>query len=246
MDTRQFLQRRLITPEWMDEPDLDASLHRQALAGLRRVNWWSGTAGNVSREIAQLARQRQRGGDIAAPPLRILDLACGGGDVTVRVARILRRKKIASVIEGWDRSPTALDLARGLTARDGRLPVTFHEHDVMCDPIPRDFDVIYSTLFLHHLATPDVVIFLQRMAEAARSLVVVDDLCRSRIGWYLARYGSQILSRSPVVHFDGPASVQAALHIDEVRPLAAAAGMRHVTLRRHWPQRFLMCWTRAV
>jgi hypothetical protein len=53
-----------------------------------------------------------------------------------------------------------------------------------------------------------------------------------------------LLSRSPIVHFDGPVSVQGAFGLQEVQTLAARAGLLGATLRRSWPERYLLSWRR--
>ena len=52
--------------------------------------------------------------------------------------------------------------------------------------------------------SPDVVRLLKGMAAKARCLVIVDDLIRSRLGYAMAWIGTRLLSRSWVVHHDGP------------------------------------------
>jgi len=116
------------------------------------------------------------------------------------------------------------------------------------DPIGRDdgwpFDIVYCTLFLHHFDDMSAVKVLDAMKRLARRAVLVDDLCRTSLGWWLAYLGCHLLSRSRIVHFDGPQSVRAALTPQEAQALAAEAGMRDAAIRRHWPERFMMRWER--
>jgi hypothetical protein len=83
------------------------------------------------------------------------------------------------------------------------------------------------------------------MAAAAQRLVLVDDLRRTRFGYALAWIACQLLTRSPVVHTDGPRSVRAAFTLAEARQLAARAGLDDCRISPHWPQRFLLSWNRA-
>ena len=62
--------------------------------------------------------------------------------------------------------------------------------------------VVFSTLFLHHLSEDDAVSFLRRMADNARRLVVVLDLERTRLGYLLAYAGVRVLTTSDVARFD--------------------------------------------
>ena len=112
----------------------------------------------------------------------------------------------------------------------------------LVDPLPEEYDVLMSTLFFHHLGNDDAKQVLSRMAKSARRCVLIDDLCRSRLGYLYAWVGGRLLTRSPIVHTDGPLSVSAAFTISEFRQLAQDAGLMEARFKRHWPQRFLMSW----
>ena len=58
------------------------------------------------------------------------------------------------------------------------------------------------------------------MSVATRHLLLVNDLRRTRWGYWLARWGSRILTRSQIVHTDGPLSVSAAFTDEETLQLA--------------------------
>ena len=102
------LSRRVLEPEVMDDPSLAPALHRQALRGLGRVHRLSGTARGLERCILALAGGR------ADQPLRILDLACGGGDLIVALTRRAHAAGRPWRIDGCDKSSVALDYARTL------------------------------------------------------------------------------------------------------------------------------------
>jgi 2-polyprenyl-3-methyl-5-hydroxy-6-metoxy-1,4-benzoquinol methylase len=211
------LRRRARRPERMDQPGLDPGDHARALRGLSRVNRLSTVRRMLWDRLGALAP--------AGTPLRVLDVACGGGDNIVALARRAARRGRPWVFDGCDVSPVAVACARTAAARGGATA---------------GYDVVMCSLFLHHLDEADAVRLMQRMAAAARRLVLVDDLVRSRTGYVLAWVGCRVLSRSCVVHHDGPVSVQAAFRPDEAAVLAARAGLRDVSVARHWPQRFLL------
>ena len=75
--------------------------------------------------------------------------------------------------------------------------------------------------------------------------VLINDLIRSRVGYLLAYFGTRLLSRSRLVHVDGPLSVAAALTCSEALRLADRAGLKGASLSRHWPERFLLSWRKA-
>jgi hypothetical protein len=84
-----------------------------------------------------------------------------------------------------------------------------------------------------------------RIARRADQLVLVNDLIRSPLGYGLAWAGTQLLSRSWVVHTDGPLSVQGAFQLAEVAAMAERAGLQGARLQRCWPERFLLSWCRG-
>lgn len=233
--------RRLATrqrrPELMDQPDLDPSQLRLALKGIARVNRLSFSSRLLWRSIRHLAKQTR------PRPLRVLDLACGSGDVAITLASRARAAKLAVQITGCDINPVAIEFARQ-KALDSGADIRFHTLDVLNEDLPSGFDIVTCSLFLHHLEEKDAERVLRKMRRATRQLVLVNDLVRSRWGFLLAWVGTRVLSRSPIVHFDGPVSVEGAFTRAEAQNIAERAGLHGATVRRRWPFRYLLSWSR--
>ena len=223
----------------MDQPNLDPRLHTGALGGLRRVNRLSATASHLWHPIARLAAE------IPDRPVRILDLGSGGGDVALGIARQAQRARVSVRIEGWDISPVAVEYARTQARAAQYVNVAFLVRDALKQPVEADFDVVTCSLFLHHLEDVDAVRMLSAMSMVARHLVLVDDLHRTWLGYLLAWAGCRLLTRSPVVRVDGPRSVAAAFSLREITALATQAGLAGCSVRRHWPERFLLSWRKS-
>jgi 2-polyprenyl-3-methyl-5-hydroxy-6-metoxy-1,4-benzoquinol methylase len=145
-----------------------------------------------------------------------------------------------------DRSPTALRGAAEAAQR-AQIPCRTIQLDIS-QPWPDvTADVVTCSLFLHHLAEPgQVVEFLSRLRVMAQKQIVISDLRRSRIGYLMAYFGGRILSRSEIVHHDGPASVRAAWTVAEVRQFAIDAKLVGVKIRRCFPWRILIEWERPL
>ena len=197
-----------------------------------------------------LARELQR-------PVRILDVATGGGDVAIGVAEAARRAGIGVSITGIDISPVAVQQARerararrvyggpdsdvgaenrffaernnqALAAQQRGVSVEFTQLDALRDELPGGFDVVTCSLFLHHLDAADAAELLRRMATATTELILVNDLMRTRLAWLGAYVGSRFLTRSRIVHVDGPLSHRMRLGNWQNRP-ACAAPRSHVS-----------------
>lgn len=186
--------------------------------------------------LARLSRESGR-------PVRVLDIATGGGDIPISLWHRALRRKLPIEIAACDLSSRAIEFARQKVGRLG-ANIEFVQSDVLAAPLPEGFDAIICSLFLHHLADEDAVDLLRRMAAASRQLVAVNDLRRSTAGLLLAYAASKALTRSDVVRVDAPLSVRAAFTISEAKALAERAGLVNCTVKPRWPQRFLLSWWR--
>jgi 2-polyprenyl-3-methyl-5-hydroxy-6-metoxy-1,4-benzoquinol methylase len=195
----------------MDRPDLPPEQHRRAMIGLARLN-------RISRCHASLWRATARLASSSRQPLRVLDLATGSGDVPLRLWAAAKQSGLAIEIAGVDISPFAIDTARKRAAA-AKADVQFSLLDVLACPLPRDYDVIIVSLFMHHLSNEEAKGLLSRMAAAARRLVLVNDLVRGRIELAMVWLGARLVSNSSVVHADGSLSVRASFTPRELAEL---------------------------
>ena len=217
----------------MDAPDLDREQHVQALRALARINVLSLAAPRVWKKLQTLSRRVDR-------PLRVLDVACGGGDMAIAIKSRAERAGLPMEVGGCDISPVALEFATERAERRG-LEVEFFQQDAVTEELPGGYDLVSSSLFLHHLSAPDSVAFLRNLMTAGR-VVLVQDLLRTRIGYLLAMSTVHVITRSPVVRTDGPRSVRAAYSLSEVEDLARKAGLVGARIQRCWPERFSLSW----
>jgi 2-polyprenyl-3-methyl-5-hydroxy-6-metoxy-1,4-benzoquinol methylase len=231
------LARRQRRAELMDQKGLDETEHCAALQGLARINWLSRSDAILWPQIEKLARA---GG---GSTIRILDLATGGGDVPLALARRALRAGLDVQIEGCDVSERAVEFARRKGAAAG-LSVSFFTLNVLNEALPAGYDVVTCSLFLHHLDEADAGCFLRKAADATGRLLLINDLVRGPVAFALAWTGCHMLTRSPIVRHDGPVSVAAAFTLAEARMLADHAGLNSASLVRRWPRRFLLSWSR--
>lgn len=233
--------------ELMDDPALPAAEHMQALDALARINMLSFTASQITRAITGMKPRRppaQAATRHKTQPFQVVDVACGGGDVTVAIARRLGRRLPAVQVTGLDISSRAVARAeRHSRRRTGGAHVSFSVHDILADACP-PCDIATVSLFLHHLDDDEAVHVLSSLARAARIGIVASDLLRNATGLTLAVVGTAVLSRSRVARVDGPLSVRAARTPDEYRTLLDRAGLQEATIHRGWPQRAILVWTR--
>lgn len=229
------LSQRQRQPEWMDQPDLDPQLHAAALRGLERIHRCAGTVRRLFGPIAEFASRQP------AQPMKVLDIACGGGAVSVGLAKLAEKHQIRLQIDGCDLSDEALAFAKQRSQKAG-VSVNFFRADVLSVALPTGYDCMVSSLFFHHLDDQDVVALLSSMQLAEPKLIVVSDLLRSRVGYALAWTACRVLTTSRVCRFDGPVSVQGSFSLDEILALAHRSGLNSASIRKYWPEQWLLTW----
>ena len=229
------LKQRELVGELMDDPSLPELQHLQALHGLRRINALSRTPQTLFKQLCR------RIGDDRQRPRRILDVACGDGDNAIQLAELARRYGLSWHVSGCDISERSIDFACDLAKRRDSQ-ATFFTADALNDLETQAYDAVVNSLFLHHLENAQIIQLLRRLQHARH--VVISDLVRSRLAYGITSVGVRLLSRSPVVHVDGPLSVRAALTRVELQSLAEQAGMERAVIKRSWPMRQLLVWSR--
>jgi SAM-dependent methyltransferase len=166
-----------------------------------------------------------------------LDLGCGPGDITFRVARALP----ALAIDGVDGSDAMLRLARADAERRGLASRVRFARAYLPDEAPpaRGYALVYSNSLLHHLRDPAALWASAKCSGANGAPLFVGDLMRpaseAEAHALVAREAS---SEPEVLQRDFFLSLCAAYTPDEVRAQLAAAGLAHFALEtvsdRHW------------
>jgi SAM-dependent methyltransferase len=223
----------------MDDPLIAEGDLSDALRDIATLNRWTLAGPMLWRRIAPLVDFNRRGS------FTVLDVACGSADVSLHLLENLRRHGLDARLSACDLSPVAVSQAEECARRRGVEDARFFVADAVRDDLGGPYDLVMSSLFLHHLPSEAGTQLLRRLASASRDLVVVGDLRRSRRGRLLARAGSRLLVRSPVVRFDAVASVDSAHTLEELEHLAEAAGLGDATIHRIWPQRMVLLWRRS-
>ncbi len=222
----------------MDDPDLSPDLHDAALDGLARLNRVAGADLGFRRPLTRLLEHHPAG------EIRLLDLATGSGDLPVRLDRWLGRTRPELVRhwQGVDISQHALERA-GTRAETAGIEFQPNRSDVLREPLP-PCDIAMCSLFLHHLDDAQAAIVIRRLDACARIGVIVGDLRRTRLGLILASGAARLLTRSPIVHADAPASVRAAFADEAFERIVRDATPSNipVNFNRAFPQRRIAWW----
>jgi len=225
-------------PEIMDAPGLPAPRLVETLKGLGLVNAITRSARLMWPDVVAGAKRHPGQG------FRVLDVACGGGDVLITLARWAAKAGLNIEFTGCDASHDAVNYARGAAAKADAC-IAFFELKVGQDRLPDGHDMIMSTLFLHHLDEDDALAFLREGAAKARDRLVIQDILRGRLSYWFARVGTRLLLLNDICRLDGRTSVEGAFTLAEARELAMRAGLKDAEIVPRFPFRYLIRWVRS-
>ncbi|BBK35600.1 methyltransferase [Allostella sp. ATCC 35155] len=108
-----------------------------------------------------------------APGMRCLDVGCGGGGVTLDLAR---RVGPEGRVVGLDFDPAVLALARADAASRGLDNVEFRTGNAMALDLAGQFDLVYARFLLTHLPRPEAALAAMVTAVRPGGVVVVEDI----------------------------------------------------------------------
>jgi SAM-dependent methyltransferase len=125
-----------------------------------------------------LARERQadtcalfdRAGISAG--MRCIDIGCGGGQVTMEIARLVAP---GGTVIGIDTDEVKLALARQVAAERQLANAEFTARDASDWDEPGSYDVVYSRFLLHHLSQPESLLRRMWAAVAGGGVLIVED-----------------------------------------------------------------------
>jgi 2-polyprenyl-3-methyl-5-hydroxy-6-metoxy-1,4-benzoquinol methylase len=193
-------QIRTDKEELMDDFSIGGELLKDTLNKLEKINRWLG--GNRVSINALKFILKDHPKEIE---LKIVDIGCGHGDILRDVAKFGREKGYSMKLIGIDANPSAINYANELSLQ--YLELSFVSEDIFSENFKkREFDIVMSTLFLHHFKEEQLVSFLRNTLDQTKIGIVVNDLHRHRLAYYLFMLLSIFIKNRMIVN-DGLISV---------------------------------------
>lgn len=224
-------------PELMDQATLhDGSPSLELESDLANLRWLNRHFGAIALLHYFLERWiAKRPSD--APPLSVLDLATGEGDLPRALVVWCRAHKIAVNVDAVDLNPATLTVAH---QRSLDFPeIRFHQGDIRSwngkvsgTGESPGWPLVLCSLALHHFSEEDAVQVLRNARRLTTHHLLVADLERSLLGgagiWLL----TALLLREPMTVHDARLSIRRAFSYQELDALARSAGWKGVEQAR--------------
>ena len=200
MDFFISTKQRTDKEELMDDFSIGGDLLRDTLDKLENINRWLGGNKVTVNGLKSILKNHPKDKEIT-----IVDVGCGHGDILRDVAKFGRKNNYKFKLIGIDANPTAIEYANELSLEYHEL--TFETQDIFSDDFKkREFDVVLATLFFHHFKEPVLVSFLKNTLQQTKIGIVVNDLHRHKLAYYLFMLLSIFISNKMIIE-DGLTSV---------------------------------------
>lgn len=218
--------RRTVTPELLDDDAGSAAEVSSSLADLGRINRWFGGVRVLTRLVERVAQKSGR------RELTLLDVAGARGEVPAQAARRLQQQGIQLETTVLDRATSHLEGGKRSVVGNA-LSLPFREGS---------FDLVSSSLFVHHLEPSEVRQFVSEALRVARLAVLINDIRRHPMHLALV-YAGLPLYRSRLTRNDAPVSIRRAYTPEEMRDLLGQTAAAHVDLGTYYLYRMgIIAW----
>ena len=200
MDFFISTKNRTDKEELMDDFSIGGDLLRDTLDKLENINRWLGGNLMTVRALKKVLKNHPK-----EQELTIADIGCGHGDILRDVAKFGRKNGYKMKLIGMDANPTAIAYANKLSTEFPEL--SFKTEDIFSEAFKnRKFDVVLATLFLHHFKEAQLVSFLGNTLKQTKIGIVVNDLHRHKLAYYLFMLLSVFIKNNMIIE-DGLTSV---------------------------------------
>ena len=200
MDFFISTKKRTDKEELMDDFSIGGDLLRDTLDKLENINRWLGGNAMTVKSLKKVLKNHPK-----EQELTIADIGCGHGDILRDVAKFGRKNGYKMRLIGMDANPTAIAYAKKLSTEFSEL--SFITEDIFSKEFKeRTFDVVLATLFLHHFKEDPLVSFLENTLRQTKIAIVVNDLHRHTLAYYLFMLLSVFIKNKMIIE-DGLTSV---------------------------------------
>ena len=216
----------------MDDFSINGVLLRDTMDKLAAINRWLGGNKVTMEGLKKLLRKSSK--DM---PLTIVDLGCGGGDILRDVAKFGRKNGFNFNLIGIDANEDAVIYARELSL--DYPEISYRHINIFSEEFKTiDYDIVLTTLFLHHFNQEQLVNLLSKLLKKARLGIVVNDLHRNALAYYLFRLLCTVIPNK-MVKEDGLTSVLKGFKRKE---LATLSSLIQVKPNIKWKWAFRYQW----
>jgi hypothetical protein len=217
--------------EMMDDFTIEGLVLRDTLDKLETINRLLGGNSATLKGLKKILLKSSK-----TKTITIVDLGCGHGDILRDVAKFGRKNSYKFKLIGIDANNAAIDYAKALSKDYPEL--SFETIDVFSEDFKKQtYDVVLCTLFLHHFKNNELIPFLKSTVQKASIGVIVNDLHRHKLAYYLFKMIGLFI-KNKMVREDGLTSVLKAFKRNELETILTKTGV-NFSIQWKWAFRYL-------
>lgn len=186
--------------EIMDDFNYNGPILYDALDKLAKINQWLGGNKVTLNGLKKVLKNHPK-----EETITIIDLGCGGGDILRQVSSFGKKKGYNFNLIGIDANRNTINYANKLSQNYDNIK--FITIDLFSEKFEAlEYDLVLNTLFLHHFKQDDLISLLKPVLEKAKLGIVVNDLHRHKLAYYLFKLLCVTIKNKTIVE-DGLTSV---------------------------------------
>lgn len=219
--------------ELIDKGDYSPEEYENCIVELQRVNEWLGDASALRHSLLQQVERAR------LDSFTMLDVGAGSGELLRVTADWARTKSRQVHLVGVELNARAAQAILEQSKQYENIAAV--RADAFQLPFEDNaFDYTVCSLFTHHFQDNDVCIVLREMGRVARRGIVVIDLHRHPVPYYLFSTIGHLFLHNRLIRADGALSILRSFKPDELRRLAEQAGLTAILVEQSFPARIVL------
>ncbi len=220
--------------EIMDDLSMEGEVLRDTLDQLARINKWLGgnraTLSALKKLIDKVPLEEQ---------ISIIDIGCGHGDTLRVMADFGRKHRRNFKLIGVDANEFAIEYGKQLST--DYPEITYFSQNIFSKEFSKlNYDLALLNLFLHHFKEDEIIPLLSSISSKARIGVIVNDLHRNALAYYLFKLLCVTISNR-MVRDDGLTSILKAFKREDLIRFSQKLNVKNYVI--HWKWAFRYLWT---
>jgi hypothetical protein len=106
--------------------------------------------------------------------------------------------------------------------------------NILEEPLPVVYDIVHASLFLHHFSEDELISLLQKLQQKTRVALIINDLHRHPVAYYLILWLTRFFSKSYLVKNDAALSVAKGFKKKEWISILERAGYKSYSIKWVW------------
>lgn len=223
---------RSTAPEIMDDFAMEGEILRDALDKIASINQLLGGNKVTLQGIKSLINSKPKD-----KVIRITDIGCGNGDMLRNLADYANKQGLHFILKGIDANSFTISHAQDLSKNYANITYT-------CSDIFDDLkktepcDIMLCTLTLHHFKDEEIIDLLENFKESAAMGIVINDLQRSAVAYYLFKALCYVFRLNDMSREDGLVSILRGFKRADLLKYSKQLNLKSSSIKWKWAFRY--------